>query len=71
MYLNTKIRGISIPFHINFEEVNLRFYVRYKDGRTWKRGRVFIKEIVPRAAITFVAIPCTAAACIGAAGRRF
>lgn len=52
---NTKLRGIRIPFHQNFLEVNLRFYVRYKDGNYWKRGTVFISEIVPRRAITFVA----------------
>lgn len=55
MFLNTKLVGLSIPFHRNFEEVNLRFYVRYKDKTEWKRGVVFIKEIVPKAAITFVA----------------
>jgi uncharacterized protein len=55
MFLNTRIKGIKIPFHTNFEEVNLRFYVRYNDQGTWKRGVVFIKEIVPRAALTFVA----------------
>ena len=55
MFLNTKIKGIKIPFHTDFEEVNLRFYVRYKDGGEWKRGVVFIKEIVPRHALTLVA----------------
>ena len=55
MFLNTKLLGVSIPYHRNFEEVNLRFYVRYKDGREWKRGVVFIKEIVPKAAITRIA----------------
>jgi uncharacterized protein YqjF (DUF2071 family) len=40
---------------MNFEEINLRFYVRYKDGNDWKRGVTFIKEIVPRPALTFVA----------------
>ena len=55
MFLNTKLKGISIPFHSNFEEVNLRFYVRYNDKGEWKRGVVFIKEIVPKPALTFVA----------------
>lgn len=55
MFLNTKTLGVKIPFHVNFEEVNLRFYVRYKDGLNWKRGVVFIKELVPRMGITFVA----------------
>ncbi|GHM99444.1 hypothetical protein WSM22_09340 [Cytophagales bacterium WSM2-2] len=55
MFLNTKIKGFKIPFHTNFEEVNLRFYVRYHDNGEWKRGVVFIKEIVPKPALTFVA----------------
>ena len=32
MFLNTKIKGFKIPFHINFEEVNLKFYVKKKEG---------------------------------------
>ncbi len=55
MFLNTKVLGVPVPFHRDFEEVNLRFYVRYKDSDEWKRGVVFIKEIVPKRAITFVA----------------
>lgn len=55
MFLNTRLKGFKIPFHVNFQEVNLRFYVRYKEGEEWKRGVVFIKEIVPRAALTFIA----------------
>lgn len=60
MFLDTTVLGIKIPFHVNFEEVNLRFYVRYKDETNpenpeWKRGVVFIKEIVPKPAIALVA----------------
>lgn len=55
MFLNTKLLGIKIPFHSNFEEVNLRFYVKRTENGTVKRGVVFIKEIVPKAALTFVA----------------
>jgi uncharacterized protein len=55
MFLKTKLLGITIPFHSEFPEVNLRFYVRYKAGNNWKRGVVFINEFVPRPAITFVA----------------
>lgn len=55
MFLNTHIKGFKIPFHTNFEEINLRFYVRYKQNNHWKRGVVFIKEIVPKCAITLVA----------------
>jgi uncharacterized protein len=55
LFQNTKLRGISFPFHHTFEEVNLRFYVRYKERNQWKRGVVFMKEIVPRRTITFIA----------------
>ena len=55
MFVNTKLLGLKIPFHTNFEEVNLRFYVKRFDKGEWKRGVVFIKEIVPKPALTFVA----------------
>jgi uncharacterized protein YqjF (DUF2071 family) len=55
MFLNTRLKGIPVPCHVNFEEVNLRFYVRYQHSGIWKRGVVFIKEIVPRPALTLVA----------------
>ena len=55
MFEDTRVMGFKIPFHVNFEEVNLRFYVRYNDQGKWKRGTVFIKEIVPKRAISFVA----------------
>ncbi len=55
MFVNTKLLGIPVPFHTNFEEVNLRFYVKRLENETYKRGVVFIKEIVPKAALTFVA----------------
>jgi uncharacterized protein YqjF (DUF2071 family) len=55
LFQNTRVCGIPIPFHINFEEVNLRFYVRRKADDGWRRGVVFIKELVPRRAIAFIA----------------
>jgi uncharacterized protein YqjF (DUF2071 family) len=55
LFKNTRLMGIKVPFHANFEEVNLRFYVRYLDNGIWKRGVVFIKEIVPKFALSFVA----------------
>ena len=56
LFDNTRLKGLRIPFHTRFEEVNLRFYVRRTetDG-TQKRGVVFIREFVPRAAITLIA----------------
>lgn len=55
MFLNTRVMGFKIPMHTNFEEINLRFYVKYNDRGLWKTGVVFIKEIVPRKAISFIA----------------
>lgn len=55
MFQKTRILGIPVPFHINFEEVNLRFYVRKHTPEGWRRGVVFINEIVPKPAIAFVA----------------
>jgi uncharacterized protein len=55
MFVNTRLLNLKIPLHVNFEEVNLRFYVKRLEDQTWKRGVVFIKEIVPRPALTFVA----------------
>ncbi|MDB5196800.1 MAG: hypothetical protein JWP88_1171 [Flaviaesturariibacter sp.] len=55
LFTDTKVRGIAVPFHRTFEEVNLRFYVRYKEAGNWKRGVVFMKEIVPKRAITIIA----------------
>jgi uncharacterized protein YqjF (DUF2071 family) len=54
-FFDTKVLGIPIPFHRDFLEVNLRFYVKRESGNEMKRGVVFIKEIVPRRAISFVA----------------
>ncbi len=54
-FLNTKVRGLKIPFHINFPEVNLRFYVRRTTPEGYKRGVVFIREWVPKHCIAWVA----------------
>ncbi len=55
MFLDTRVLKIPVPFHINFEEVNLRFYVKREAENETKRGVVFVKEIVPRLAIATVA----------------
>lgn len=54
-FLETRVLGWRVPFHVHFDEVNLRFYVRHKSGNEWRRGVVFVKEIVPRYAIARVA----------------
>ncbi|MGY3051980.1 uncharacterized protein YqjF (DUF2071 family) [Pedobacter sp. UYEF25] len=55
IFTDVRLLGVKIPFHSHFEEVNLRFYVKYREGEFWKRGVVFISEVVPKPAITFVA----------------
>ena len=55
-FVDTRLRGVGVPCHRTFEEVNLRFYVRrrHTDG-SFRRAVVFIKELVPRRAIAAVA----------------
>ena len=47
LFLDTRILGVPALFHQNFEEVNLRFYVRRRVGAEARRGVVFIREMVP------------------------
>jgi uncharacterized protein YqjF (DUF2071 family) len=54
-FLDTRVHGIPVPFHRHFEEVNLRTYVRRKVSGAWRRGVVFIQEIVRRRLIALVA----------------
>ncbi len=55
LFLETRVLGIGVPLHRNFEEVNLRFYVRRRSADTSRRGVCFIREIVPKRAIAAVA----------------
>jgi uncharacterized protein YqjF (DUF2071 family) len=55
-FCRTKLFGaVAVPFHSDFEEVNLRFYVRRQERTENRRGVVFIAEIVPRQAVATVA----------------
>lgn len=54
-FLRTRVLGIALPGHQDFEEVNFRFYVRRQLPDGWRRGVVFIREIVPKHLIAFVA----------------
>jgi uncharacterized protein YqjF (DUF2071 family) len=55
-FRHTKLLGcFPVPFHANFDEVNLRFYVRRREGDEDRRGVVFIAEVVPRRAIATMA----------------
>lgn len=60
LFQDTRLAGLPVPFHTDFEELNLRFYVRRDTpdearGLDHRRGVVFVKELVPRAAIALVA----------------
>jgi uncharacterized protein YqjF (DUF2071 family) len=56
MFADTRVMGAAIPGHRTFEEVNLRLYVKREvPGEPVRRGVVFIRELVPRQAIAFVA----------------
>lgn len=55
MFDHSRLNGIPIPFHQSFEEVNLRFYVLRKEVEKFKRGVVFIREFVPKPAVTSIA----------------
>jgi uncharacterized protein len=55
LFNNTKVLGVRWPLHTHFEEVNLRYYVKYFDGKEWKRGAAFISEIVPKPFIAHTA----------------
>jgi uncharacterized protein YqjF (DUF2071 family) len=54
-FLDTRVRGLAVPWHRHFDEVNLRFYVRREADGELRRGVVFLKEIVPRRAIAWLA----------------
>lgn len=54
-FLDTRVLGVRVPGHVDFDEVNLRFYVRREVPGGARRGVVFVKELVPRRAIAAVA----------------
>jgi uncharacterized protein YqjF (DUF2071 family) len=54
-FVNTRLFGLRIPGHADFEEVNLRFYVRRCAEEGWRRGVVFIRELAPRRAVALTA----------------
>jgi len=55
LFKETRLKGLKVPFHVNFEEVNLRFYVMRKTENEVRTGVVFIQEIVAKPAISLVA----------------
>jgi uncharacterized protein YqjF (DUF2071 family) len=55
LFQNTRVCGLPIPFHRNFPEVNLRFYVKRRMPSEERRGVVFLREVAPRRAVAYVA----------------
>jgi hypothetical protein len=54
-FASTRLLGVPLPGHRDFEEVNLRCYVRRNTGGESRRAVVFLRELVPRRAIAWVA----------------
>jgi len=54
-FLDTRVLGVPVPFHRNFDECNLRFYVRREVDGEVRRAVVFVRELVPRRAIALLA----------------
>jgi len=55
LFLDTRLFGLPAFFHRNFEEVNLRFYVRRRVGEESRAGVVFIRELVSLPLVSEVA----------------
>lgn len=79
-FRDTRVLGLRIPGHVYFPEVNLRFYVRRRVGDQWRRGVVFVRELVPRRLIAwaaktiynepYAAVPMRVADTLDSAGGR-
>lgn len=54
-FLGLTVAGVPVPLHQEFAQVNLRFYARRVVGDEVRRGAVFVRELVPRAAMAAVA----------------
>lgn len=54
-FCEARLFGIRVPFHQDFAEVNLRFYVRRRVNDAWRRGVVFLRELCPKRAVGAVA----------------
>lgn len=60
LFGDTRVKGIPVPFHQDFEEVNLRYYIRREHVDAAgvvdvRRAVGFVKEIVPDLATAWVA----------------
>ena len=54
-FADVRVMNVSVPFHRDFEEMNLRFYVRRETADGWRRGVVFVREVVPLPMVALLA----------------
>jgi len=54
-FLTVKVLGVPIPLHRDFDQINLRLYVRRREQNELRRGVAFIREIVPHLAVATIA----------------
>lgn len=55
-YSNTQLFGIKFPFYKNFEEINLRFYVKREiSPGIWRKEAAFTQLFFPKRPLTFIA----------------
>ena len=57
-FADVRVMNVSVPFHRDFEEMNLRFYVRRETADGWRRGVVFVREVVPLRMVALLARVC-------------
>ena len=55
LFLDTYVLGLPALFHQNFEEINLRFYVRRRVAEESRPGIVFLLEMVPMTLVSEIA----------------
>lgn len=55
LFRQPKIFGIPVPCCQEFEQANLRFYVRRRTDAGVRRGVVFVREVVPKRIVALVA----------------
>ena len=54
-FAEVRVLDKPVPFHRDFEEMNLRFYVRRRTADGWRRGVVFVRELVPLPTVALLA----------------
>ena len=54
-FAEVRVLDKPVPCHRDFEEMNLRFYVRRRTADGWRRGVVFVRELVPLPTVALLA----------------